>query len=289
MTVTLRRQIGALVRPWRERRHRAQLERTARRAVADFARAAGTPHDLPGELVISLTSFPPRYPTLPNTLKCLIGQSVKPDRIVLWIAHADHDALTPEIHALSAHGVQIERCDDVRSYNKIVHSIARWPDAFIVTVDDDLYYPDDLIARLTAAYRSGAPAICARRAHRIVRMADGRMAPYGQWEMGYLAPAGAAPSTADLFPTGVGGVLYPPKSLSPEVTDSATFKALCPTADDLWLYWMGRRAGSLYRQTGPVFTQMFWDGSQAVSLYEDNSSGGNDRQIAALEAHFGPA
>lgn len=283
----LRKQVSAFVAPLRERAEGRMMTIAARRAVERFPAIDGTPHPLPGELVVSLTSHPPRYATLPMTLKSILDQKVRPDRTILWIAHQDWDALTPEILRLRDFGLSIERCDDVRSYNKIVHALDRFPEAFIITVDDDLYYSPENVRRLTQGYVSGEPAICARRAHRIARRPDGGMASYGIWEMGYLSAPGEGARAADLFPTGIGGVLYPPRSLAPETSDRALFMQLCPTADDLWLYWMGRRAGSLYRQVGPVFPQIMWDGSQEVSLYATNASGGNDRQIAALEAHFG--
>jgi hypothetical protein len=284
----LRRQIGALVAPVRERVQRRALVKAAHDAVARFPARRGVPHALPSELIVSLTSYPPRYATLPMTLKCILDQDVRPDRTILWIAHADWDALTPEILKLRDHGLSIEKCEDVRSYNKIIPTLERYPDAFIVTFDDDLYYAPDSLRLLTEGFLSGEPAICARRAHRIARRDDGGMASYATWD-GYVAPPGEPPSTDRLFPTGVGSVLYPPGSLAPETTDRALFTHLCPHADDLWLYWMGRRTGSLYRQVGPVFAQVMWDGSQEVSLYASNAAGGNDAQIAALEAHFGIA
>ena len=51
-----------------------------------------------------------------------------------------------------------------------------------------------------------------------------------------------------IFPTGVGGILYAPGRLHPDVVDDATFRTLCPSADDAWLYWMGLRGGSQFRR-----------------------------------------
>lgn len=260
----------------------------AYRAVAAFPRVRGTRHSLPGVLILSLTSFPARYAVLPLTLKSLLDQTTKPDRTILWIARgADWDALTPDILALRDHGLEILPCDDVRSYNKIVPTIEIEPGAFVVTADDDIYYDPPWLGSLVDGYRAGEPAICARRVHRVLRQADGRMAPYGDWALYTVYPPGSGPQTCDMFPTGVGGVIYPPGSLSAEVTDRALLTRLCPKADDVWLYWMGRRAGSLYRQVGKPFQPLPWDGSQDVSLYATNSVGGNDSQIAAIEAHFG--
>jgi len=272
---------------------RYQAERAlpnAYRAVARFPAVRGKRHRLPAPLILSLTSFPPRYATLPLTLKSLLDQKTKPDRTILWIAEgADWDALTPEIFALQAHGLEILPCEDVKSFNKLVPTVELVPDAFIVTADDDIYYDPDWLASLVDGYLSGEPAICARRVHRIAREADGRMAPYAAWDLYTVYPRDAGAQARDMFPTGIGGVIYPPGSLSPDVTDRALLTRLCPKADDVWFYWMGRRAGSGYRQVGPWFQPLPWDGSQVMTLYLDNELGGNDRQIAAMETHFGLA
>ena len=42
-------------------------------------------HSLNGKLVVSLTSYPDRYKTLNFTLRTILSQSIKPDKILLWI------------------------------------------------------------------------------------------------------------------------------------------------------------------------------------------------------------
>jgi hypothetical protein len=283
----LRKRVSTLVAPMRWRVKHRWSAFAARQAVARFPMVASEPHTLPSELIVSLTSFPARYPTLPMTLKSLLDQKVRPDRTILWIADGDWDALTPDVWALCDHGLSIMRCDDVRSYNKIIHALERWPEAFIVTADDDIYYSPNWLRRLVEGYLHGEPAICARRAHRVLRTAEGCMAPYESWVFDIVSPAGTPATATELFPTGIGGVIYPPGSLSPETTDQSLFTRLCPTADDLWLYWMGRRANARYRQVGPAFPRIVWEGSQTIALYANNALGGNDTQIAALERHFG--
>jgi hypothetical protein len=258
--------------------------RAAQRAIAKFPAINAATHRLPGELIVSLTSYPARFPTLPFTLKSLLDQTVAANRTILWIAHNDMPRLMQDILELQDHGLEILACDDVRSYKKIIPALERWPGAFVVTADDDVYYTSDWLECLTSGFNSADPAIICRRAHRPARNPDRTMRPYHDWSWEVENKPGA-----EIFPTGVGGVLYPPGSLSAETTDRALFSALAPNADDLWLYWMGRRAGASYRQVGPYFKQINWAGTQRTSLFGENQVGGNDSQIRALEAHFGPA
>ncbi|MFL5306246.1 MAG: glycosyltransferase family 2 protein [Polyangia bacterium] len=253
-----------------------------------FPRHARAPrHGLPGELIVSLTSYPPRYPVLVNTLKSLLDQTVKPDRLILWIAAGDEELLPAAVRRLAAYGLEILVCDDLRSFKKIIPVLERWPDSFVLTADDDLYYPPDWLQTIVAGFSPAQPAIVCRRAHLPARAADGRLAPYGDWQHEIDMRDDPSPRQG-LFPTGIGGVLYYPGSLAPEVTDREAFLRLCPRADDVWLYWMGRRAGTRYRQVGGPFTQISWPRSQRVSLWLENvAAGENDRQIRAVEDHYG--
>ena len=66
------------------------------------SRRPGRPHGLPVPLIISLTSFPARYDTLHLTLKSLMGQSVRPDRVILWLAE---EATQPSGRSDGAHAL----------------------------------------------------------------------------------------------------------------------------------------------------------------------------------------
>jgi len=271
---------------WRWNRMTRTMTAHAQDALSRFPRHQGAPqHPLPGRLIVSLTSHTPRFPTLPGTLKSLLDQDMKPDHTVLWIGDKDWPNLTPDILALVDQGLEIQRCEDLRSYTKLIHALERWPDAFIVTADDDQYYPGDWLRGLVSAHDPARPAILCRRALGPRRHRDGRMMPYATWERD--VPALADPERDSIFPTGVCGVLYPPGALSPEVTDRNLFTQLAPTEDDLWFYWMGRRAGSVYRRIGPDFVQVIWPGSQESSLISFNAQGETDAQIRRLEERFG--
>lgn len=72
------------------------------------------------------------------------------------------------------------------------------------------------------------------------------------------------------------------------MTDAALFQRLAPSADDVWLYWMHRLAGSQPEKIGGRFRITEWPGSQAQNLRAGNLAGdGNDRAVAAMLAHYG--
>ncbi len=248
----------------------------------------GRPHGLPGELIVSLTSYPPRFPALHLTLRSLLTQSVQPDRLLLWIAHGDVAELPADIRALEAFGLEIRSCEDLRSYKKLIPALEAYPDAFVVTADDDLYYPPRWLENLVRGADLSRPVIVCRRAHRLVHSDDGRIAPYTEWLRDVQDKKARSPS-AEIMPTSGAGALYPPHSLHPAVTDRASFERLCPNGDDLWFYWSARRAGTLHKKVGRRMRLITLADSQASSLWDSNEDGGNDRMIRALEAEFGTA
>lgn len=243
-------------------------------------------HSLPGRLTVSLTSYPARFAVLPLTLKSILDQTVRPDRIVLWLYAADATKLTDEIYDLQKYGLEIKSIEEnLRSYKKIIPCLETSSEDYIITADDDVYYEPRWIETLVSAFDPNDPAVICRRAHQPARHADGSMAPYQTW---VFEKVFAGVPGEDIFATGVGGVLYYPGCFHPTVTNRALFRELCPSADDVWLYWMARMAGARYLQTGGAFEQIVWPGSQSTSLRSENLEGGrNDDQIRAMEARFG--
>lgn len=261
---------------------RVRLAR-AEHAVAGFTRQTGRPHGLGGELVVSLTSYSARFGVLSKTIKSLLSQSIRPDRTVLWIAHNDFAEIPTAVLNLEHHGLEIRVCEDIRSYKKIVPSLRQWPRAYIVTADDDFYYEPKWLEKIVGGVVPDQKVIVCRRAHRPI-LAGLSFAPYANWDWDVVTDEDVRD---DLFPTGGAGALYPPGSLAPEVLDQELFTRICPTADDVWLYFMGRRAGSRYRQVGGGFAQVSWPGAEAASLLQTNLAGANDVQIKSVKEYFG--
>jgi hypothetical protein len=180
-------------------------------------------HTLPGHLVVSLTSYHKRFPTLELTLRRILQQSIQPDETVLWLAEKDKERLSEGVLALQRCGLTIRITKDIRSYKKIIPALEHYPDSFIITLDDDIAYPLDTIEPLVVHYRSSTEILC-RRAHKITYDAIGKLLPYNQWQHETLDESGP-----DLFPTGCGGTLYPPRTLSSEVLQEPYLARLRPS------------------------------------------------------------
>ena len=235
-------------------------------------------------VVVSLTSYPPRFGTLHLTLKSLLSQSFVPDRIVLWIAHADMALLPAAVTDLQRAGLEIIACDDIKSYKKMIPLLRQGTDAAIVTADDDVYYWRDWLKQLVQARSPGKLEVVCHRMHRIRLNADGLPVPYNEWDF----ETSNAESSPLNFPTGIGGVLYPAKVFSPEVLDEHAFMTLCPRGDDIWFWWMASASGATFKRVPEVTEVHCWDGTQEVALWKDNIGATfNDNQIRAMIGAYG--
>ena len=240
------------------------------------------------ELIISLTSFPGRVPYLPQVLQSLVRQTLKADRILLWLADSqfpNREADLPEeVLRFRDSGVEICWCDDLRPHKKYFYTMQQYPDSIVITVDDDVCYADNLTQRLLQSYYRFPYAVSAMRAHQIRFDENGVMKPYAKWRR--EIPDINYPSHA-LVATGVSGVLYPPHCLPQETFNKEMILRLCLNADDLWLKTM-----ELINNVPVVLVDIAGKaenilGSQDTALWRTNDAQGeNDIYFENILNHY---
>lgn len=184
------------------------------------------------EVIVSLTTFPARMKTLPIVLESLFRQTVKPDKIILWLADtqfSDKNKVNLKLHKFITLGLNVEYCEDLRSHKKYYYSMKNNPDAIVITVDDDIIYSEDMIEKILLVHKKYPNCIVANRAHRI-RFLNEMPLSYKEWEGRAITKSGPE---IDLCPTTGAGCLFPPKSLDQRVFDKRVFLNICKYADDL--------------------------------------------------------
>ena len=243
-------------------------------------------HSLDKELIVSLTSYPKRFDILPITIQSLLNQTVKPDRIILWLYEKDYFRLPDSVRNLERFGVQILLVNqDWKSYKKIIPTLVNFPNCYIITCDDDLLYKPTLIEELVDFYQR-VGGVVAHRAHIVQFESNGELSPYSKWLEFTPAKNFYEARSPLVFPTGCGGVLYPPHCFRETVVDVAKAMELCPTADDVWLYFMASYNNSTFSLIGGKgFIDLNQDPND--SLWMINSQGENDRQIKNVIREFG--
>ena len=241
-------------------------------------------------IVISLTSYPGRISTVHQTINTLLTQSEKPDRLVLWLAESQfpnrEGDLPQSLLAQRSFGLEVRWCEDLRSFKKLLPALKAFPDAAIVTVDDDLFYHPDMLKELLVSYAADRESVHTQGAMRIARAADGTFLPYRRWRFSQELGCTMA---AQLI-LGGSGTLYPPHLFDDEVFDRAKWERLVPRADDMWFWAMVLRAGRLVRLAhgGPLGCSTNYNADNAMALWNSNQQAedGNDAQFAAvLEAY----
>ena len=79
------------------------------------------------KIIVSLTTFPKRIKTVHITIEQLLTQSVKPDKLILWLAEEQfpnkENDLPEDLLRLREFGLTIGWCKDLRSYKKLLPTL----------------------------------------------------------------------------------------------------------------------------------------------------------------------
>ena len=235
-------------------------------------------------IIVSLTSYPARINMVPYAIASLLNQTMKPDKIILWLGEEQFpgEKLPAIFERVKKSGVEVNFRADLRAHKKYFYAVKEYPEDIIITFDDDIIYDDNLIETLYSSYVRHPECVSAMRVHRINFDADGSIASYSDWDM----ESGQKDYESHQYlATGVGGVLYPPHSLHEEVFNVEALKKLCLMNDDIWLKFMEVMNGT---KVVPAVDKRMIVGdmifnSQVTALWKSNvTGGGNDTQIKAV-------
>ena len=238
------------------------------------------------KVVITLTSYPKRIGTVYKVINTLLNQTYKPDMVVLWLApeqfpNKEND-LPEGLLALRQYGLSIDWYRDIKSFKKLIPALKKYPDALLVTADDDIYYPPDWLEKLVVAHGKYPKCIVCHGAHRIRFDKDGLLLPYRKWKFGVY---NCTPSQ-DVFVTCGAGALYAPGVLHSDVTNESLFSELCPYADDIWFWAMAILNDTsikvVDRHVKRIYAIYETDNSSALATLNMMEGNRNDEQLASI-------
>lgn len=237
------------------------------------------------ELILSFTTYSKRIHDVHLVIESIAQQTVKPNRLILWL---DEDEFTLEtipliLHKQIARGLEIRFCPNYRSYKKLIPTLQFFPEANVITIDDDILYPYDMIEILCAEHERFPDCIIGHRAHKMKLTKENKILPYQQWD---FETKDDKPSSLIFVTTG-GGSFFPAKCLSNEVLNIDSFFTLCPNADDVWFNAMSilNNVKSKKVSDPRSFSERFLlcDQSQDIGLFTGNVlASGNDVQIQSV-------
>lgn len=231
------------------------------------------------DYVVSLTTYPARVGNVWRVIEMAANQRDIKEKyaICLYLIKSEFEGidLPAKIKELQARGLTVKfNEENLKCHNKYFYVFKDYPEKTVITIDDDLQYNHHTISGLIKKNKEYPKCIIYNRGNRILKNE-----PYNNWPFveNLTCPQ------HDVFPTGVGGVLYPPHCCNRFVTDMEVIKKTCLRADDLWLNFMSRLNHTKVVQTGLKSTYMVLpDTSQQTALWLVNNDVvqvGNDVQI----------
>ena len=240
------------------------------------------------QVIVSLTTYGKRLYDVAFTIESIMQQSVKANKIVLWLEEGLRGKPLPQsLINQQRRGLEIDFCKDIRSYKKLIPSIQKYPNDAIITIDDDLLYEYDMVEQLISEYREQPRYIHCCRKHKMLK-SESYLKPYAKWTR---ADIGTGANRMNFF-TGGAGTLYPPHSLDDEVLNEGVFMDICKFADDVWFNAMAIKKGTLVNKIytrdphgeGYLVNDDVQDiGLKKINLYGDNL---NDQQIKAVFTRY---
>ena len=260
---------------------RVITRKLARKQIPEFfGRTPIEYHERRSEVIVSFTSFPARINHVYLVVNCLLRQTVLPEKIVLWLSRDQFEGISLPENLLNLQNdiFEIRFVDgDIRSHKKYHYVLAEYPEKQILIVDDDLYYPTDMIEDMLAAAEA-RPGTLICRFGSIAEYSEGKIMPYNEW---WNEVSGTCSDPNFFFGSG-GGTLLKKDMLHPDVLDLETALKLAPLADDVWLNAMVNLAGTpKYKLPAGLLMQTQAD--QTVRLANENvANDANSGQIAAV-------
>ena len=241
--------------------------------------------ELDWKFEVSVTSHPARFNALALSLSALKSQILPPQSINVSIAETDIAALPDSIKELEKSGyIKISPCEDLGSGKKLIPALKVQSNLPIITIDDDLYFENDLFLHLMINHYLYPDAIIAARVHQLAVNDSKDVLPFSAWHKHYDLSEG--PSN-DLMPTSGAGTLFPPKAMHEDASNAALYTELSHNTDDLWWYFQARRKGTLVRRLSGLDLLNFIDSTQDVGLWKNGNQDRNEVNLQALLAQYG--
>lgn len=96
------------------------------------------------KIIVSLTSWPPRFNNLPTVLDSILGQTIRPDAIVLNISEEDDIPSNINEYIIN-NKIEVHYVPNTKVYKKLIPTLLLYPDDCVISIDDDWVYPSNMI------------------------------------------------------------------------------------------------------------------------------------------------
>jgi len=235
-------------------------------------------------LIVSFTSFPDRIKNVWQVVECMLRQTVLPEKIILWLSKEQFpsmDSLPQSIKGRINDIFEVRLVDgDIKSHKKYYYVSKEFRNNLVFLIDDDIYYPTDIIDR-SLKNKINNNVVC--NYSRIIEYdVNGKHLPYSQWKDNVFKKKGK-----DIFLGTGGGTLLRFSELFNDVSNINLAMSLTPTADDVWINAMIRLANlKIETVSNGFFLPIEVKYKRTLSSINVGLSM-NDKQILAIEKYYG--
>lgn len=242
------------------------------------------------EVIVSLTTHGNRLYSVFRTIESVFQQSYKVSKVILYLSDKEYENVEMPLLLQNQmkRGLEIHYVKDTRAYTKLIPALREYPNATIITIDDDYIYPIDSVEMLMRAHKRFPDAVCSHASRAILLDSKGELKPYRTYPQIF-------PKTYDTdksyMAEGFGMVLYPPGCMHDDVVRDDVFMKLSPYADDLWYKSMQLLVGTPVVQlprNRSWFNTMYSDEAvQDIALANTNvNENRNDSQLKAIFDYY---
>lgn len=218
-------------------------------------------------IVVSMTTFPKRIQYVWLTIETILCQSHKPNSIILWLSQEQFPRglldLPQSLIRQIDRGLQIRFVEgDFRSHKKYYYSFQEFTNKYIVTIDDDMFFPTYFLESMLECKRKHPNDVIASFGSRYMWNSENNIIEY------IVGPVVTNISFSDaLFGTG-GGTLFEPNKFIEYMDDLNTIFSICPTEDDMYINALMKIAGinTTYHMNGPLLNIIIPDDTPLMAL-----------------------
>ena len=242
------------------------------------------------EIILSLTTHGERIHSVFRTIESVFQQSKRANKVVLYLSREEFEGkeLPVLLQKQMKRGLEVHYVKDIRAYTKLIPAIKEYPEATIITIDDDYIYPINTIETLLDAHKEHPEAVCCHASRAIKLTKEKELLPYSSFPQ--IFPK-KLETDVSYMAEGFGAVLYPAHCMHEDVVRDELFMKLSPLADDLWYKCMELLVDTpVYqlRRNRAWFSTMYSDETvQDMALANQNvKEDKNDPQLKAIFDYY---
>lgn len=240
-------------------------------------------------IVVSLTSFPRRINHVWMVIETMLCQTYKPSSVVLWLSKVQFPKELEDMPASlldqTKRGLQIRFVEgDVRSHKKYYYAFHEFKDKYVLTLDDDNFFPSYYLESIMHSKKQHPNDIIAGFGSNYKWDNDNfRIKSFDNCAI-------TNESMKNALCANCGGTLFEPHKLVGIMDNLDTIVKLCPTEDDMYLNALIKLAklNITFHMNGPLLSIII---PNNVTLMEQNGkvgdySSSNTLQVQKIIEHM---